>query len=388
MSVEIHLGYQDHHKMEDFLASGAPGVGAITLHATGAKHQHGAADAARDAGVSVLYDPRTERLAYDDPSGATQKLPGWTGQVVDIGRLSSSIDDRARLVNAVIAGHPNEVTIVTPPSFYVTDERTSLLNVHLAEATRLATALPVRARVILSSRMPLDLVADLGREYRAAGITSVDLRVSPLNGEKDGIRKISKVFKTADAFRNSGIEVSLGNSGNVGQVAYALGHAESFSVGIGENERVDHAGRMSRQVTPPPPKYDENGRKVGGGGGWEGIYLPGLAATVGRKVGEVLLANTDIRTRISCRIGSCGMSIAGPLSDPRGHYLHARASEVSALTAKPTQWRAASELDRLARALELRQLVNESYQSGPVRALNTRTLQSLVEGINRERAAA
>ena len=120
MSVEIHLGYQDHHKMEDFLASGAPGVGAITLHATGAKHQHGAADAARDAGVSVLYDPRTERLAYDDPSGATQKLPGWTGQVVDIGRLSSSIDDRARLVDAVIAGHPNEVTIVTPPSFYLT----------------------------------------------------------------------------------------------------------------------------------------------------------------------------------------------------------------------------------------------------------------------------
>lgn len=56
--------------------------------------------------------------------------------------------------------------------------------------------------------------------------------------------------------------------------------------------------------------------------------------------------------------------------------------------AKPTQWRAASELDRLARALELRQLVNENYQSGPVRVLNTRTLQSLVEGINRERAAA
>lgn len=88
MGVEFTLGHNDHIKAEDFLASRPAGVGVVTLHPTAAKHQLGVAEAARDAGMDVLFEPRTEYLAYPDPGEATRKLPGWTGEVLDISRLT------------------------------------------------------------------------------------------------------------------------------------------------------------------------------------------------------------------------------------------------------------------------------------------------------------
>lgn len=386
MSVEFTLGHVDHIKAEDFLASHPAGVGAVTLHPTKAKHQLGVAEAAHDAGIDVLFEPRTEHLAYRDPDGLTQKLPGWTGEVMDTSRLARSRGDRDRLVASVLEAHPDATTLVTPPSFLIEDVRVGHLNVALAEASRLAADKPVRARVLLSSRIPAATVGNLIGEYRDAGIRQVDLRITPLNGENDGIRKINQVFRTADLFRDAGIAVTLGTSGNVGQVAYALGHVDAYSVGIGESEHVDHARRIRRQITPPP-RLDESGRPRRGGG-WEGIYLPGLAVTVSRKIGQALLDHTDIRTRIGCRIGACARSIAGPLQDHKTHYMHARAAEMAELAAKPAPWRIPMELDRIQRALELRRLVNEHYLGDGLPELKTRTLSALIEGIQQAQAAA
>ncbi len=386
MSVEFTLGHNDHIKAEDFLASRPAGVGAVTLHPTAAKHQLGVAEAARDAGMDVLFEPRTEYLAYPDPGEATRKLPGWTGEVLDISRLTRNQSERDRLVASVLDAHPDETTLVTPPSFLIEDARHGHLNVALAEAARLATDKPVRARVLLASRVTVATMDEIAGEYRDAGISQVDLRITPLTGENDGIRKINMIFLTADLFRDAGITVTLGNSGNVGRVAYALGRVDAYSIGIGENEHVDHAGRVRRQVSPPPARFDENGRRLGGGG-WEGIYLPGLAATVSRKVGETLLGHTDIRTRIGCRIGACADSIAGPLQDHKTHYMHARAAEMAELVAKPAPWRVPIELDRIQRAFDLRRLVNEQYRGNGQPELKTRTLSSLIEGIQQARAA-
>lgn len=386
MSVEFTLGHNDHLKAEDFLASRPAAVGAVTLHPTAAKHQLGVAEAAHDAGIDVLFEPRTERLAYPDPDGLTMKLPGWTGEVLDLSRLARSQSDRDQLVTSVLEAHPVETTIITPPSFLTQDARGAHLNVALAEAARLATEKQVRARVLLSSRVPAATVDEMVREYRDAGIRQVDLRITPLTGENDGIRKINRVFQIADLFRDAGIAVTLGTSGNVGQVAYALGRVAAYSVGIGENEHVDHAGRVGRQVRPPRTQVDESGRRRGGG--WEGIYLPGLAITVSRRVGKALLDHTDIRTRIGCRIDACARSIAGPLQDHKIHYMHARAAEMAELAAKPAPWRIPMELDRIQRALELRRLVNEHYRGDGQPELRTRTLSALIEGIQQAQAAA
>lgn len=117
-----------------------------------------------------------------------------------------------------------------------------------------------------------------------------------------------------------------------------------------------------------------------------GIYLPGLAATVGRNLGKQLLENTDIRTRIGCRIGTCGSSVFGPAADPRAHYLHSRSTEMHVMLARPPAWRPTIEIDRLQRALELRELVNRSYLPDTAKPFNVRTLRSLIDDIQVEQA--
>jgi hypothetical protein len=198
------------------------------------------------------------------------------------------------------------------------------------------------------------------------------------------VRKIRSAFGLLDAFTDAGLTVTLGLSGNIGQTALALGHAEHYSVGIGMRERVDHAGAISRQKQPPkPPSAD--GEEDGGGGPTAGIYLPGPALTVSRRLGAAFLANTDIRTRVGCRLGACGSSVHGPANDPRGHYLHARAHEVDRLLAAPAPWRPGIEVDRLTRARDLRALINARYRSPDASELRTRTLASLLEDIALER---
>lgn len=382
MSVEFQLDHQDHLKVEDFLSRAHAGIGAISLHSKKAKHQQGAADAAIAAGLEVLYDPRTERL--DAPGLFLEGLPGYYGTPYDLDRLAADLSSRQRLVADIVDAHPESVTVVTPPHFMVRDERTGQLNLALAEATALSTDKPVRPVVTLKARVNPDVAMRLASDYASAGFKSIDLRFTPLGSENDSILKIRTVYRVTDMFRGHGMCVTLGRSGNVGQAGFALGHVDGFSVGLGQMEHVNHASDISRQNRPP--KVDQDGKRSGGV--WQGVYLPGLAATLSMKRAKALLEHSDIRTRLGCRIDACGQSLLGPVDDYRSHYMHARAADVAALIATPEPWRAKRETDRLLRAIELRELVNAGYRSAEDSELQTRTLRSLVDGIEEEQAAA
>jgi electron transfer flavoprotein alpha subunit len=383
MSIEFHLGHQDHHKVEDFLARTPEGVRGIVLHGKVAQHQHAAAEAALEAGLEVFYAPGTARMAYPDPDGYLDKLPSFGGVRHDVDVLAASATARQEVVDSVLAAHPDQVTQVTPPSYFIDSERTAHLAVDLAEMTRLSSDKPVRPVLYVSTRLPKGIAETLAHELAAAQIHEVDLRISPTTGENDSIRKVKAVLATAQIFTDTGLAVTLGHSGNLGQVAVALGHVAHFSTGLGQNESTNFRAVVNRQVKPPKKKLDEAG-KVISGGSWEGIYMPGLAMTVSRKTGQALLEHSDIRTRISCRLGDCANSIIGPLANSKTHYLHARAAEVATMLGRPEQWRAQLETDRLTRALELRRLVNSSYRRTNVPALKTRTLESLLQDITDE----
>ena len=49
--IEFKVGYNDHHKVEEFLASGPAGVAAVRLDARFLRRQAEVVDAARRAGV-------------------------------------------------------------------------------------------------------------------------------------------------------------------------------------------------------------------------------------------------------------------------------------------------------------------------------------------------
>jgi hypothetical protein len=385
MGVEFRLGHQDHKKVEDFLARKPRGVSAIVLDTKAAPLQSGAAEAARDAEVEVLFDPATDRLC--DIGFDLTGLPYYPSRPYDIDALAADADARTRLVAGVIEAHPETVTLVTPPHFYVSDDRSAALNVDLAETARQHTDLPVRATLVLARAYGVKRAANLAAEYRDAGISRLELRLSPFGGEDESVAKIRSGFKIADAFRAVGLDVVLGFSGNVGQTAFALGHVSGYSVGVGMREQVNHARTISQQKRPPrEPEPGEEDKK--GGVAVAGIYLPGAAATLPRASGKDLLRHSDIRTKIGCRIGACGSSVAGPSIDPRAHYLHARAAEMTTLMDQPAlAWRAKAETDRLRRAVEVRQLINDRYLPEGATPLKVRTLESLIDDIREERAA-
>jgi len=347
MGIQFRLGPNDHKPVEDFLSRDHTGTDAITLDTKAARHQVAAAAAAVDAGLDVYWEPAAERLA--EAGFGLDKFPLWNGQPYGIDSLSANQAARAALVDLTIEKHPAPVTHVTAPHFYVTDERTAHLNVDLAERTRLAVGEDKLTRAVITvsttalSRLGLDLAA----EYARAGISNVEIRFSPFGGDDEGIRKIRTAFGVLDQFREHDLTVTLGQSGNIGRAALAMGHVDAYSVGLGMLEKVDHSRTMARYRKAPDPDKDQ------GGGAAGGIYLSRLGATVPAKAARQLLSHTDIRTRVGCRIGSCRNSVTGPLDDRRAHYLHSRSNEVAEMLRRPAPWRGAMEVDRLNEAIGL-----------------------------------
>lgn len=382
MGIQFRLGPNDHKPVEDFLSREHTGTDAITLDTKAARHQVAAAAAAVDAGLDVYWEPAAERLA--EAGFGLDKFPLWNGQPYGIDSLSANQAARAALVDLTIEKHPALVTHVTAPHFYVTDERTAHLNVDLAERTRLAVGedKPTRAVITVSTTALSRLGLDLAAEYARAGISNVEIRFSPFGGDDEGIRKIRTAFGVLDQFREHDLTVTLGQSGNIGRAALAMGHADAYSVGLGMLEKVNHSQTMARYRKAPDPDKDQ------GGGAAGGIYLSRLGATVPAKAARQLLSHTDIRTRVGCRIGSCRNSVTGPLDDRRAHYLHSRSNEVAEMLRRPAPWRGAMEVDRLNEAIGLRERVNEHYLSDDVHKLGTRTLRSLIDEIEHEQKQA
>lgn len=179
MGIEFRLGRQDGHKVEDFLARNAAGVSAITLDTAYARYQLDAADAARAAGVDVLFDPATERMA---DAGFNPQVAYFNGEPIDVGRLSIEASARSILVSGVLEAHPDQATVVTPPHFFVHDSRSASLNVALAEQCALTSSRPVRASLVVSRKYAIAAGDALAREYADAGITAIDLPADHTTG--------------------------------------------------------------------------------------------------------------------------------------------------------------------------------------------------------------
>lgn len=382
MGVEFQLGHNDHKTVEDFLLRRPTGVAAVTVHAKAARHQQGAAEAARAAGCEVFFNPATERLVA--PGYELPGCPYFPATPYDVDKLSADPAARAELIDAVVTGHPGFVSTITAPHFFVDNPRAASLNMVLTTDTALSTDLPVRAVLVLDRRFGVKNAADLASQYSQTGITRLELRLSPLGGEDESLAKIKSAYVILDAFRNAGLATTLGLSGTIGHAAVAFGHADHYSVGVGQLEHVSHTSAISTQQRPP--MFDENGKKKTGGGG-DGVYLPGIAQTVSRSVAEALLGHSDIRLRLGCRLEGCATSVAGPTTDPRRHYLHVRAQEMDDLLQRPVPWRPTMETERLSKALALRELINDRYHDGLKTDLKTRTLRSLVDLAEGGRAA-
>jgi hypothetical protein len=386
MSLQFRLGYNDQKVIEDFVSRGPVATSAIVLDPKATNRQRHAADAAAAAGVDVFWDPATELLSYEGYE--LEKFPMWRGGRFDVAQLATSLSARSALVEQTIATHPEGVTHLTAPHFYVSSPHSAALNVDLAEATTSQADLPVRAVLVVKHGYARSAARDLADMYVSAGVRQIELQLSPFGGEDESLRKIADGFAVAQAFTDAGLHVTLGHSGNLGQVAVALGHAAAYSVGVGMLEHVNHKTQVNRRSKPPKERVDEESGARPRLGGGAGVYLPALAYTATPKLAEKLMQHSDLRVRIGCRVAKCGTNVRGPLLDPREHYLHSRDTEMGRMMEQPAGWRATSELERLHRALILRDRINKDYLAPGDPPIKTRSLDSLIVDIERVQAAS
>jgi hypothetical protein len=211
--------------------------------------------------ISAMLRPRPQMAACMSTGGRVlsvtvaghglDKYPLWTGEPYSTDALSTDARARHSLVEKAVDSHPCVVTHVTTRHFYVTDDRTAHVNIDLAERTQLASTKATRTVVTISTTVLGHLSMNLPAEYAVAGIRSIEVRLSPVGRDDEGIRKTSKAFSFLDEFRERGIGLTRGLSGNIGQAALALGHADAYSVGVGLLDKVNHAQTIAREGTGP-----------------------------------------------------------------------------------------------------------------------------------------
>lgn len=369
MHIEFRLSHNDHRIVEDFLATARTQVlSAIHVEAPYLERQREAADAARKTGIAVVVETLVDRLAY----------PGYTIEGIDYGQ-TGAIDRRElktdslanEFVKRVVAHQDGYATEYSAPSFFCLTPADLELNLDLARRTRalVGQGKILRSPLIIGRALLEELgPAAVGARYHDRGVDALDLRLTPFGGHDDGVAKLRSGFMCATLLRDAGLRVLLGLQGNVGPVALTLGAADAFSVGIGQREQLNYRQLISNQQRTGQSEQEGARYTVAG------IRLPALDITVRRTVGTALLRDTQIRSRL----GINAEAIHDPAKDPRPFYIQDRIVHLERLADQPSaRWRQVTEADRLTRAIELRQIVNEHHLPEGAHPLKLRTLQSL-----------
>lgn len=378
MGVEFRLGRDDHLKVEDFLEARPEGVHAVAIEAKNIDRQANVIDAAKAAGVEVLVEPLTERLAEEHfEPGALEYANEYPIRPESLLSLSR----KAELVERVAQHQVDIATILTAPHFYAEDERLLDLNVAMAAMTVQAygKSLPVRAILCAKAKFFTDVqvASRIAAAYTDAGVASLEVRLSPFGGENEGASKVRTAFAALERVHQSGVEIIFGYQGNIGQTALALGLVDHYSAGIGYRERYNHAAEVSRQRQLHSLK-ERGSLQERARGPSAGVYLPGAGITVSRKTAQFLYKDSAIRSKLACHIAGCGKRIDMPATDPRTHYMHSKAESAHQLLSRPPSWRPTLERDRLAAAAELRTMLNAHHLPAEAPRLSTRTLDSLI----------
>lgn len=372
--IEFRVGRTDHHKVEEFLATGPDGVSGVRLDAKNLSIHQDVAVAARGIAAAVHIEPLTERFLVPgfNPTGVAYA----DRFLLDIGRLMTDPGDQARFVSEVIATQVGIATAITPPHFYVEDSDQLGLNVALTRQSiaLLESDLPVRPIVAVSSTFLRQHAGEIARRYADAGVQGIELRVSPFGGDNLGPIAVRRVYEALERLRESRLHITLGMAGVVGMAALSLNLVDDIASGVAYREQFNYKSAMSSQRT--------SDQRDGGGGNPARVLLPGADVLVERDVARHLYGNPEVRSNLVCRLGHCAHSMDGPIADLRTHYLHTRAQQVSDLARQPVAWRPNGLRSQLVRSLELRQQIAHYLPDGGQPPKN-RTVETLLAELAR-----
>jgi hypothetical protein len=380
MGIEFRLGRNDHKVTEDYLASPSQVLDAITVDAHNVSRHASAIESALAHGVDVRVELLLDRL--QNPGFDFGPLPYLDDGQLDPGVLAAEDRSLRRLADAAVDFQRGVGAGLVAPHLHSDGDPIDHVNVALAEwSVRRSGGDPVRA-VIAANRDRLvtgdyQVARRLADQLASAGVSSVELRLSP-TGDKDmSVRKVQTIFEIADVFTDVFEEVVLGCQGNLGPTALALGRATGFSTGIGLREQYNYTNLRVAQE----PSEDEHAF-----GPQAGVYLPVADTTVPRRFAHGIYLDTAIRSRVRCPYACCRGRIDGPVQNPRAHFLRSRTEQLAAMLDRPLNWRPRMEQQRLESAIDTIEMINDGHVPRECHPIKVRTMRSLVQVI--ETAAA
>lgn len=383
MGVLFSLGRDDHKVVGDFIANGAGSIAGLQVTAPNRARQREVIDAARDANIEVLIDLQTEKSVV--PNAPRTSVASLDAGPFDVEKLSK-LSARSALVEAAADAQIKlGATNVVLPHFYVSDKRDLDLWIDLNMLTLSHMRDAGRIRPVIAGQIRF-LTSVEGRQQLVRGLIqfdaqSVELRLSPLGGGHDGSPKVSHVFGLIEELQSSSVQARLGWAGAIGHSVFATGLATDFVTGVGYRERFNFrdvlASKTKTLSATPKKQY----------GAQSGVYLPSAGVTVSRKIAEALYAESALKAKLSCSIDRCAEGHDGPVRYPREHFIHSMAEFAGNVKSLPASWRSQNELNRLRRAVDLVEFINDCAIDDVAR-LPTRTLRSLLTAVTRRTSRA
>ena len=146
MGIQFRLGPNDHKQVEDFLSREHAGTDAITLDTKAALTRPLRRQPPWRRACGCTGSPPLSGLPTRASASTSCRGPAVPTASMPLPRINR----HAALVDLTVQKHPELVTHVTAPHFYVTDERTARLNVDLAERTRLAVGKDKPTRAVIA----------------------------------------------------------------------------------------------------------------------------------------------------------------------------------------------------------------------------------------------
>ena len=349
LGLYFRAARNDHREILNLLASGPPSFSGAVLDASHEDRQVDLRQELARRRFEAVLDPMAMELAT--PGGwerpALRALP-WAGEARHtpagfggVGALSDSIAEFAIT---------KQYTAVLSPTHFIGGIDDPWFAVDRAACRRLRAQLDAAGRsdVPIYYRLAIPRRTLTEPEHRRSVVTrlseleidAVWLSLHPVDGDSSANVLMSYIHLCRD-FATAGLPLIAEHTGFVGLALLGFNAVAGIESGITLGERFN----MSNLIHPHKPKdepvaFARSPR----------VYIDRLGVFLVRDEARKFMEAPGMRRRFACQDRPCCRQPEDMIEQPRRHFLHARAQQVTQIARVPSQLRPTIHLDTIRKA--------------------------------------
>jgi hypothetical protein len=349
LGLYFRAARNDHREILNLLASGPPAFTGVVLDASHEDRQGDLRQELARRRLEAVLDPMTMELAT--PGGweraGLRGLP-WAGVALHAPSAFSTVDGLADPI-AAFAFEKNYGAVLSP-THYIGGVDDPWFRIDLAACGRLRAQLDAAARrdVPIYYRLAIPRRALTEPNHRRAivsrladlEIDAVWLSLHPVEADASANVLMSYIDLCRD-FAKAGLPLVAEHTGFVGLALLGFNAVAGIESGITLGERFN----MNNLIHPPKRKDD--GRPFARS---PRVYIDRLGVFLVPDEAKKFMAAPGIRRRFACQDQPCCRQPEDMIEQPRRHFLHARAQQVTEIARVPSHLRPTVHLDTIRRA--------------------------------------